>query len=137
MPNNVNTVLPKTKNSMPSFTRGTLAHLQKAIQDGKVVGPAFHFLTEDNKKCLAFVDIDNTVYQINLDKINELKTRIDELSEGLVDPTSGEQISVATYVENNVAPVQTQVTNVTSEVDEIKQNGAAILITSKDLGGAE
>ena len=115
----------KTKNTMPSFTRGTLGQLKKALSDKKIVPPAFHFLTEDNKKCLAFVDIDGIIYQINLDRIEKLESDVSMLTsqmEGLKDPETGEPIKVTEYVQPTIEAVQ-----------EIQKNGAAIMITSTDI----
>lgn len=108
----------KSKNSLPAFSRGTIEELRRGLELGVITPPAIHFLTEDNKKCLAFVDIDNTIYEINLERIE----KIESLLEGMKTP-EGEVIPVPEYVEQSITPIQEQV----SIIDE-KVGGVYMLI---------
>lgn len=112
--------ITKNKNSVPSFTRGTLEQLKKAIADGKISPPAFHFLIEEDKKCLAFLDVDWEIYEINVGRISKLEKAM----EGLINPETGEVVPVIEYVQPTI-----------DAVEKIKKNGATIMITSD--GGDE
>ena len=124
-----------TKNSMPSFAQGKYDNILKLIADEKVNAPAFIFFTD--RECLGFLDIKKNLHVINWDKIENLNKKVDEISEGLVNPDTGEAISVTEYVSETVVPVQEKVRTVTNDVEEIKKTGAVIMLTSADIGGEE
>ena len=124
-----------TKNSMPSFAQGKYENISKLIADEKVNAPAFIYFTD--KECLGFLDTKKNLHVILWDKIEELNKKIDEIADGLVNPDTGETISVTTYVSETVIPVQEKVRTVTDDVEEIKKTGAAIMLTSKDINGGD
>ena len=108
-----------TKNTLPSFAQGRYENILKLIADEKVNAPAFIYFTD--KECLGFLDQNKVLHTILLDKINSLETQL----EGLNDPISGEPIKVTEYVQPTI-----------ETVEEIKKNGAAIMITSTNGGEA-
>lgn len=124
-----------TKNSMPSFAQGKYENILKLIADEKVNAPTFIYFTD--KECLGFLDAKKNLHVILWDKIEELNKKIDEIADGLVNPDTGETISVTTYVSETVVPVQEKVRTVTDDVEEIKKTGAAIMLTSKDINGGD
>ena len=108
-----------TKNTLPSFAQGRYENIVKLIADEKVNAPAFIYFTD--KECLGFLDQNKVLHTILWDKINSLETQL----EGLNDPISGEPIKVTEYVQPTI-----------ETVEEIKKNGAAIMITSANGGEA-
>lgn len=125
----------KNKNSLPSFIRGTVENVNKLIAKEMVSSPAIVFFTD--KLCLGFYDIDGTLYQINMERIEKLEESIANMN----DPETGEPISVPEYVEKNLEPVQSQVEIITQQStvtqEKVEQLSNAItMITSKDLSSA-
>ena len=108
-----------TKNTLPSFAQGRYENILKLIADEKVNAPAFIYFTD--KECLGFLDQNKVLHTILWDKVVLLENQLD----GLNDPVSGEPIKVTEYVQPTI-----------EAVEEIKKNGAAIMITSTNGGEA-
>lgn len=106
-----------SKNSMPSFAQGSYINIQKLIADEKVNAPAFIYFTD--KECLGFYDSKKVLHTILFDKVEALEEQLS----GMVDPETGEPVSVVEYVQPTIEAVET-----------IQKNGAAIMLTS-DEGG--
>ena len=107
-----------TKKSMPSFAQGSYTNILKLIADEKVNAPAFIYFTD--KECLGFYDSKKVLHTILFDRVMAIE---DQLS-GMVDPETGKPVSVVEYVQPTI-----------QAVEDIKKNGATVIITSD--GGAK
>lgn len=107
-----------TKNTLPSFAQGKYENILKLIADEKVNSPAFVYFTD--RECLGFLDQNKVLHTILWDKVVSIEKQL----EGLNDPISGEPIKISEYVQPTI-----------ETVEEIKKNGAAIMITSVESGG--
>lgn len=110
MPNN-------SRNSMPSFAQGSYENILRLINDGGVNAPAFIYFSD--KECLGFLDTKNVLHTILWDRVINIEKQLEDLK----DPETGEPISVVEYVKPTV-----------DAIEQIRQNGAAILLTSSDGG---
>lgn len=110
--------MPTNRNVMPSFAQGSYENIIKLINDGGVNAPAFIYFTD--KECLGFLDSKKVLHTILWDRIIEIEKKLEDLT----DPETGESISVVDYVNPTI-----------DAVEDIKQNGAAIMLTSD--GGEE
>ena len=106
-----------TKNTLPSFAQGKYENILKLVADEKINAPAFVYFTD--RECLGFLDTKKVLHTILWDKVIALEEQL----EGLNDPGTGEPIKVTEYVQPTI-----------NYVEEIKKNGATIMITSTDGG---
>lgn len=125
------TVNTQTKNSMPTFVETTYKNLIRGLNDNIVAPPIFGFLLD--LECMVFVDSKRNIHKILVDRLIEVEHQLD----GLKDPETGEPIKVVEYVTDTVAPVQEQVQIVDEAVQDIRKNGATIMITVPEDGGDE
>ena len=121
--------MQKNKNMIPSFSRGSLANLQKALEDGIVTAPAFHFITDDDKKCLAYVDIDGVVYELGMNRIEELEEKMTVLNESMGDLNNI----------TDIIPPETGATNIVEYISSINEavnnvSNTVTMLTSGALG---
>lgn len=121
--------MERNRNMIPSFSRGKLENLKKAIEEGIVTAPAFHFLTDDDKKCLAFIDIDGTIYELGMNRIEELEEKMTVLNDSMGDLNNITDIippeTGATNIVEYISSINEAVNNVTNTVK---------MLTSDSLG---
>lgn len=121
--------MSKDRNTLPSFSRGKLENLTRAIAEGRAVPPIFHFLTDEDKKCLAFVDIDGTIYELGLKRIEQLEKEMTILNDSM-----GDLSNIA-----DVIPPESGATNIVEYISSINEavnsvSNTVTMITSGNLG---
>ena len=105
-------VTNRNKNTSPQFMRGTSVQLSKALEKGIVSPPCFCFLTDEDKKILAYVDIDNVIYELGLNRIKELEEQMTVVNEAVGDLNNVSEI----------IPEETGATNLLEYITSINQS---------------
>lgn len=105
-------VTNRNKNTSPQFMRGTSVQLLKALEKGIVSPPCFCFLTDEDKKILAYVDIDNVIYELGLNRIKELEEQMSVVNEAVGDLNNVSEI----------IPEETGATNLLEYITSINQS---------------
>lgn len=125
----LNTINKQTKNSMPTFISSKYTNIVKGLADKKIQPPIFGFCTD--LECMIYVSPDGIIHKILVDRV----LTVEEQLKDLINPETGEPIKVTEYVQETIAPIENTVNEISADVQEIKKNGATILITTD--GGDE
>lgn len=126
------------KNTMLPTYEGRYSDMIGALKVGDISSPCWFYLND--KDSLVFIHWEKTdVGKVLVPHTMLLKRMeaVEETLKGLINPDTGEAISVTTYVSETVVPVQDKVRTVTNDVEEIKKTGAAIMLTSEDTSGGD
>lgn len=113
----------QNKNNMLPTYQGNYSDMIGAINAGEINSPCWMFLEDRND--LAFIhwerDTEGVKKLVAHTLLWEKVSTIEDQLSGLVDPDTGETISVVDYVQPTI-----------NIVEDIKKNGATVIITSDE-----